>query len=368
MIDTLRELANFYSQQFHVKVELVTSSGLVDNWDKQGILIGLPANAEEAKRVNDLKMLYDPSFGQSLEGKEVNVAHLPVAKVGESHLILLFNPQNPPAETLARKLIEEAVPRMARHIRQQQLKQFLENMQSIADNVRRERESGIQSNDWEIERLSQQIHDLSRKIGADRMMLKFFERSEDQLKQKAIRMHVDLQKLVPGLYSGFRLEEDNIIGTTQPININFDDYEYRFDPYQIEVNIREGKVQIAGSSNEVNGYIHPHISDGSICWGNIGPAITRLQGELELHGLFQLVHQFLSTYNEDDPFQRIEHWNPNWEEEMDEDSPYCEWCDDYGHSTADCMGCWWCRDCDEYHSVDEECPNQREAEDEQQAA
>jgi hypothetical protein len=52
----------------------------------------------------------------------------------------------------------------------------------------------------------------------------------------------------------------------------------------------------------------------NICWGNIGHLVSRLAGELDLHGLLQLVHQFLHSYNSSDPFQKIEKWDPNWEE------------------------------------------------------
>ena len=129
----------------------------------------------------------------------------------------------------------------------------------------------------------------------------------------------------------------------------------------MEVNIQNGKISISRGDNENNNYIHTHISDGSICWGNIGPTINKLQGQLELHGLFQLVYQFLSTYNADDPYQRIERWNPDWEDEDYEDEPFCIFCDDYGHEVENCESCWWCEYCMEWvdHQEDE-CPSIKE--------
>jgi len=113
----------------------------------------------------------------------------------------------------------------------------------------------------------------------------------------------------------------------------------------------------------LNGYIHPHINRENICWGNIGPTISRLLGQLELHGLFQMVHQFLITYNPDDPYQRIERWDPNWEDE-DEDSneSYCVFCDEFGHEVSDCEFSWWCEECEEHHHIEDGCPQGKEVE------
>jgi len=179
---------------------------------------------------------------------------------------------------------------------------------------------------------------------------------------------VDLTKLVPAVYADFSFKEDSVTGTTHPIDIEHDGCTYHFDAYEVTVDLRQGKVLISGGTN-ANGYIHPHVTDEStnICWGNCGHLVSRLAGELDLFGLFQLVHQFLTTYNENDPYQKIEKWDPNWEEESDEDDPYCSWCDEYGHDVSECESCWWCEYCQQYddHS-EEDCPNRPKEETEEE--
>jgi len=173
-------------------------------------------------------------------------------------------------------------------------------------------------------------------------------------------------KLVPSIYSSFRFEGDTVVGITHEIIIAYDGYDYHFDPYEVEVNLRQGKVFISGGTN-ANGYIHPHVTDESanICWGNIGHLVNRLAGELDLFGLFQLVHQFLTTYNANDPYQKIAKWNPDWEEEDEDNEPYCSWCDEYGHDISECVSCWWCEHCQQYYDHDEEnCPNRPREEEE----
>jgi hypothetical protein len=177
---------------------------------------------------------------------------------------------------------------------------------------------------------------------------------------------VDLLKLVPGVYREFKMDGDSVIGTTYEIVIPYDGYDYRFDEYQVEVDLRQGKIYVTGGSNH-NGYIHPHVSDESsnICWGNIGPLIQRLIGQMDLFPLFQLAHQFLTSYNSSDPFQRIEKWDPGWVNEEEEESPYCSFCDDYGHTISECESCWFCEHCSEYVDHDEsECPNRPKEESE----
>ena len=123
-----------------------------------------------------------------------------------------------------------------------------------------------------------------------------------------------------------------------------------------------------GGGTNVDGYVHPHVTDerSNVCWGSCGHLVSRLAGELDLFGLFQLVHQFLSSYNASDPFQKIERWDPNYEDAEEEEEPYCSFCDDYGHTISECDSCWWCDHCHEYVDHDEEdCPNRPKPEEEE---
>ena len=173
-------------------------------------------------------------------------------------------------------------------------------------------------------------------------------------------------KLVPGTYASFRIEDESVIGVTHDVEIEFESTRYHFDFYNVAVDLRQGKIRISGGTN-MNGYLHPHVTDeNSICWGNVGHLVERLVGELDLFGLFQLVHQFLTTYNASDPYQRIEKWDPDWEDENDPDEPYCSWCDSYGHEISECESCWFCPHCDQYddHS-EEDCPNRPQEQNEE---
>ncbi|NQU06672.1 MAG: hypothetical protein HQ568_11310 [Calditrichaeota bacterium] len=359
MLNTIRELVQFYAQKYHVAIHTLWETWMVNQDSKPGITVGYPSSAEEQKKLGKLKFNYDPKFGETVEGKVIEIKGLPMLKICERDLLLLFSPTNKPAKDLMKALIDEHLPRLARLFKKGQREQFMSQLTNCANTMKSEMANQISTDEYELNDLSNRMTELARKVTTARHLKKFFESSDDILKRQATRMWVDLLKLVPGTFTGFKFEGNRITGTTEHITIIFEDYSYVFQPYVVEVNIRNGEIAIMGDSNMVDTYIHPHVSDENVCWGNIGGLVQRLVGELNLHGLFQLIHQFLSTYNEDDPFLRIEHWNPHWEEDHREDEPYCCFCDDYGHEIEDCESCWYCHYCGEYvdHPQDE-CPKQ----------
>jgi hypothetical protein len=358
----IHEAIRFYEQKYHIAISLVCSPAHLNAWNEENILIGIPANAEKEIELDGMKMKYDPGFSEKLPGEVIKLEDVPIAKIGRHFIVFHFNPINAPAEDLVRQMIDKALPRLARNIRQQQLDSFMNSMKQLSGRICEERESAIQSKEWEIERYSKNIQDLAGEISSMRLMLQFFKKSEDSLRYKAVRMFVELKKLMPGLYSDICFSDNHIIGRTQPIIISYNDYDYRFNPYEVEFNIERGTIAINNSGNDVDDHIHPHVSGSNICWGNVGPLIQKMIGQMELHGLFSLVYQFLSSYNREDAYQRIERWNPDWEDEEEESVPYCVYCDDYGHEVEDCEYCWWCDECSEYHGTDEACPKHEEEE------
>ena len=208
---------------------------------------------------------------------------------------------------------------------------------------------------------------LSRKLEGDRQVLHMFEKSPDFIKSRATRCFFDLMKLVPGTYASFHFNGDSVFGTTHEIEIEFEGHRYEFDPFIVELNMRKGDVLISGGS-PMNDYLHPHVaSPDNICWGNIGHLVSRLAGSLELFELFQLVHQFLISYNSSDPFQKIEKWNPDWCEDDSEEEPFCPICDEYGHSVDVCDDAIWCEACSEYVDIDHDCPHKESEEEEANA-
>jgi hypothetical protein len=366
MIQTLRELLRFYSHKYHVPIQLFTDSKDVERWDRTCVLVAMPPDTGQEKILSDLVVCQDPKFARYLGGDPIVLDDDMVARAGQKFLTLCFHPVNDKSWTFATKLVEQHLPKIVRSFRHQQRDDLIESVTACVTDRRKELQASMREDGYELERLSLQVMQLSRKLENDRQMYRIFERPTDWIKKRASRTYADLTKLVPGIYESLRFEDEAVIGVTHKISLYYDGSNYDFDPYEVEVNLRQGKVRIRGGT-DCNGYIHPHVTDDSnICWGNIGPLVSRLAGEVDLFPLFQLIHQFLTSYNASDPFQKIEKWDPDWEEPEDEDEPYCSFCDAYGHTIGDCDSCWWCDHCNEYVDHDEEdCPNRPKPESEE---
>jgi hypothetical protein len=369
MTNQIQDLVRFYAQKYHVPITLLSDSSQVESWDSTGLVVALPSQATLPKTIADLAVLYDANLAKNLQGDLITLDDVPMARVGRHWIVMLFCSQHPPAINFARKVIDQHLPRLCRKYRHEQKNALVESMADCVQDRRRELQSSLREDGYKLEGLSLQIMQLSRKLESDRQVLRLFEHSPEWIQARSTRTYVDLMKLVPSVYSSFSFEDEVITGTTHEIAIEYYDYTYRFEPYTVEVNLREGKVRISGGTEHL-GYIHPHITDepSNICWGNISHLVNRLYGELDLFGLFQLVHQYLGSYNEADPYQKIEKWDPNYEEPEDDDEPYCSFCDDYGHSIEECDSCWWCHYCNEFVDHDEsDCPNGPVAEREEAA-
>jgi hypothetical protein len=98
-------------------------------------------------------------------------------------------------------------------------------------------------------------------------------------------------------------------------------------------------------------------AQGIPCLGNIGPTLARLLGAGEVSQSITLLLEFLRSYNPENPFLRIEKWDPEWE---DEESRW-----DSCYEQASLHECATCDDGDCYHREDAErrCYNNTETRD-----
>jgi hypothetical protein len=344
-------LCDYHAQKWHTPITLITKEYDILGWCEVGIAVHVNADPKS-------------SFCKSLDAQLLVIESVPVGKVNANWVVLYGKPRL----DVTSKILDQHLPRMCRVFRNQQREALIETMLSVAEERKKELAGTLRNDKHELERLCTQVMTLSRKIECDNEILRLFSRAPEVIKARATRTFVEMMKLVPSCYECIKVADESIVATTFPITIGHDGGRYDFAPYIVEIELDSGKVLISGGT-ESNGYIHPHVTDDSsnICWGNIGHLVSRLVGECDLHGLLQLVHQFLHSYNSSDPFQRIEKWNPDWIDDSDDEDPYCSWCDDYGHEVDDCEYCSWCEHCGQYDDHDEEnCPNRPDDEEEEE--
>lgn len=349
MIEQIRTLIRFYEQKWHVPITLMSQDMDLLCWHEVGIAIRI--NADPVSQ-----------FCKDIVGDPLVMESVLVGKVNSNWLVLYGAPR----VDVTSNILDAHLPRMCRAFRNRQREALIDTMQTVAADRRQELAISLRDDKYELERLCMQVMTLSRKIESDREILNMFSRAPEFIKAKSTRMFVEMMKLVPSCYSHINVVEKSVLAETYPVTLEHDGRNYYFEPYVVEVDLDKGKVMVTGGT-ESNGFVHPHISDdpNNICWGNIGHLVSRLAGECDLHGLLQLVHQFLNSYNSSDPFQKIEKWDPDWVEDDNDYDDYCSFCDSYsGHTIDDCDECIWCEACNSHVDYDHECPHEESEEEE----
>jgi len=347
----INQLAEFYSLKHHIPITVSCYGTGIINWDQESVLLAYPEQCNQMAFLGDTEVPYEPEFGVSLGGMLIQQETIPIARLTDKSLVLLFNPIEEVGTKLAKKIIEDHLRHLSRQFRHQQLDQFVKQIKDYAEGRVKILKANIQSDSWELEDSATKMSECAQRIALNQRLLDLFKSSEDGLAKSLRRRFVDLLRLVPSQYEQISLANNQVTGVTYPVIIEHDDNNFEFGSYKVNVDLGSGQVRITGGRS-VNGHIHPHIAeDKTICWGNIGVLVNRLAGQLDLAGLFSLVLQFLKTYNENDPYQRIEKWDPDYDDDDDNES-YCEYCDEFGHSTNDCEYCFWCEYCERWVDSD----------------
>ena len=103
-------------------------------------------------------------------------------------------------------------------------------------------------------------------------------------------------------------------------DIGWDGYRFEFGPFRVGLDLAIGKITInpTDSAHVENGYAHPHVSgSGTACLGNMAPIIAKSLGLGDVTGAVTTILEFLRSYNPHDAYQRIERWDPQWEDDDD---------------------------------------------------
>jgi len=291
----IRTVCDFHALKWHVPITLITKEDDIATWHEVGIAVFINADATS-------------QFCRDMFGDPLVMESVLVGKVSQTWLVLFGAPRL----DVTSNILNAHLPRICRVYRNGQRQALIETTLSVAAERKQELARTLRDDKYELERLCMQVMTLSRKIESDSEILKLFSRVPELIKAKATRTFVEMTKLVPSCYESIKLDEPSVIATTYPVVLEHDGGRYDFEPYTVEVRVDTGKVLISGGT-EMNGYIYPHCSSDpeNVCFGNILHLVSRLAGEFDLHGLLQLVHQFLNSYNASDPFQKLERWSPD---------------------------------------------------------
>ena len=239
----------------------------------------------------------------------------------------------------------------------------------------------IDDNSYEVDRKTREVRELVLKNEELRDALEHLERCKPRrVEENAVREFLELRKLTPKPYAEIVFDETSLRAKTGRIDV--DHYDLGRFEVQIEFDTDRLTISQLEPDRVVEGYGHPHIDPhGSPCLGNIGVSLAKLLALKQYPPALVVIHQFLASYNEDNPYIKIERWDPDYDEGRNYDDCYED------SSTLDCVSCgddncpFWedrydrcaefgeldrclaCRDCDHYLTEIEACRDSSSSQD-----
>lgn len=209
------------------------------------------------------------------------------------------------------------------------------------------------------------IYNWSAKIGDINILIKSFTSKQALMSKDKL---YNVFKTIADKFSGIEFEGSGIYATTNPITMEFIDWDNNkvcidMGVYKIKLDIITGITfdRISGGNNNDCGYIHPHIqNDGRACWGTWLKTLTELHKECNYIGELDLAYRFLCEadrhgwYIDGYAFSKdyADRCTSCWR--LDCECDRCEYC---GNSSDNCV-CRRCPDTDDRVGEDREYCNE----------
>jgi len=219
-----------------------------------------------------------------------------------------------------------------------------------------DKQTEVQRLERDAENFFYQLVSAERELPMARKELEALEKQiEEQSNPLAEKQADGLAALIQsGQYEEITPAHDGcLFARTSGILVEHDDWTFDLGRYEINIDA-QGKVSIySADGTDADGYPHPHVdSSGRPCLGNISADLARSIGRMRIAEALTLLHDFLSSYNEDGPYIRIGRFDPNYE---DPDDQPCDDCEDYHtpYCINECShndGNYCCSDCSEYRT------------------
>ena len=195
----------------------------------------------------------------------------------------------------------------------------------------------VDDNAYEVDRKTREITELVRKNEELRDALEHLEHCKPRrVEENALREFAELRRLTPRPFAEIDFDEGSLRAKTGPIEIDHDGDWYALGRFLVEISFDKDRLSITQLVQDriIDSYPHPHIdSSGSPCLGNISVSLAKLLALKQYPQALVVIHQFLESYNEDNPYSRIEKWDPDHEPGTDYENCYED------SSTLDCVSC-----------------------------
>ncbi len=287
-------------------------------------------------------------------------------------------------DSILGKALPIAVANLRQHDWTRQAEAYARMKMDVLDRATTEWRSELSRNENAVEEKTWEIRALVTRSEHLRSALAGFEHStRTEHRRRALEEHGQLvQMLESGAVLRFGTRDEVLEVDVPPITITWNEFDYLLGPFHVEMGLGEDELRITGlkGAPKIENYCHPHIgSGGRPCLGNAGPLIAKALGTGDIIGALQVVLEFLRSYNAENPYLRLERWDPDWEDDddryqscydnsalhdcvtcSDDACPYRDGCERRcyeNHSTEDCVSC---ADCSFRENAIEDCRQDRD--------
>lgn len=110
-------------------------------------------------------------------------------------------------------------------------------------------------------------------------------------------------------FENFTFNANFITALTTTIVIRIAGVIYKMGSFKVKVNISDMDVRFYRYRDNIEDQnMHPHIDGERPCWGNVQAEIPKMIAAGNYGLLFEIVYDFLTSYNSSSPYRRIEAW------------------------------------------------------------
>lgn len=111
-----------------------------------------------------------------------------------------------------------------------------------------------------------------------------------------------------GWYKLYGVEGTNVVFTTPEIILTHQGTSLNFGQYKVKLNVENYTIRVEQYLNNIRYgiFVHPHVNDGSVCWGNASDARSKAQQSMDANKLLTLLREVLTKYNANSPFVSYE--------------------------------------------------------------
>ena len=335
----LEQIIAFHSLASHKEIELYFANLEHFKADELSSPITVLTHRSDEKQVLTIRtpsreLTFESSYYRA-DGVELSYNHQVLGSVQGRYILIHFDPYDLFCsafdENLFVRILDELIAQGLRLILNLELAQKNSELESWL----KSKEALYQ---LKLEKFEQRIEDCQDEISELRtkLRLKYHHLSElrDLLayyksftprhwEHKTRAEYESIQRLIPQTYKGIDFKQKGIEAITSPIDIIYEGYEYHLGRYRVWIDLENEEINFSNLERTVDGYHHPHIdTDGTACWGNIEEDVARLLAEGDAYGLLVICSEFLRSYSPENPFLKIEYWDPNYDPEEEERERY----------------------------------------------